>query len=101
MESTQHSTAKENTKSQAIKCNCQPKKGQGVLRGCQNCTDGNVCSDMYEALLTALGTITALDNGKEWVKDTSDIIQKALAKAGGEITDDRPGTARITGTEQG
>lgn len=51
--------------------------------------------------MTALGTITALDNGKEWVKDTSDIIQKALAKAGGEITDDRPGTARITGTEQG
>ena len=38
-------------------------------------------SDTYEALLTALGAITALDNGKEWLEGVYAEIQQALAKA--------------------
>lgn len=36
----------------ATKCNCQTKNEHGVLPGCQNCTDGNVCRDLYEACKT-------------------------------------------------
>jgi len=39
---------------------------------------------LYEALLTALGTITALDNGKGWLSEIYPVIQKALSEAEGK-----------------
>ncbi len=37
--------------------------------------------DLYEACLTALGVMATLDQDKGWVKEISDVIQVALAKA--------------------
>ena len=45
------------------------------------CPKHKAAPALYEALLTALGTITALDNGKEWLSEIYPVIQKALSKA--------------------
>ena len=47
------------------------------------CPKHKAAPDMYEALLTAFGTIKALDNGQKWIDKIYVVIQKALAKADG------------------
>lgn len=66
------------------KCTCRKKNVGGVLNGYQNCTDGNICKDMYEALkkINQLNQSGALRNSIEFTMALGD-IQIALAKAEG------------------
>jgi len=61
---------------------CPKGKELGVLPGCQNCTDGSVCSDMYEALKAIDEYLSAPHPENMKLKQiAADKLVSALAKA--------------------
>ena len=83
MVNTQQTTTEANTGKLNTSCNCQNQKEQGVLPGCQNCIDGSVCSEMYEALRACKVSIIGDEHYHEFWP-LIQTIDRALAKAEGE-----------------
>lgn len=80
MANTQQTTKRVELEKSTISCSCQKRKEQDVLPGCQNCIDGSVCSEMYEALKEAF---TGYHNEHRLVPDTMFKMMKAIKKAEG------------------
>ena len=70
-------------------CTCQTKSEQGVLLGCQNCIDGSVCIELYQALKEISEgkgrySTDPLTYASNVIEDMITIAKQALAKAEGK-----------------